>query len=308
MFSEISRRHFLSGAAAFGLAAQSFPAFSQTPSKLLGHAAIGNGPEAVAVLHQWLGDHTNFDWASPLFSRDKATYVLTDLRGYGLSRHLTGQYTIEEAAADVLALMDKRGFSRFHVVGHSMSGMIAQYLALHFPDRVKSVVCISPVPASGYKGDPAPLRAVITDDAAFATAVHKRTSARYGQPFVDWMRSVARTASPEALEGYLTMFTTTDFAAQAVNLPIPAVLITGARDIKFYSQGDLEPQFRKAFTNLQVAAIADAGHYPMMETPILLAALVERAIFGQPVTKNARVGRPGAGELAQTSDVQGGIV
>jgi len=297
MKNSLSRRSFLTGAAVAGVTAYTHQAHAQAGApatgqgdKVLGHVRIGNGSEAVLVLHQWLGDHTNFEWPSNFIARGKAQYVLADLRGYGLSRHMTGTYTMEEAAADVLHLMDRLGHARFHVVGHSMSGMIAQYLALRWPERVKSVVCISPVPASGYKGDPAPLRAVITDDAAFAKAVNARTANRYGAPFVEWMLATARRATVEAMEGFLTMFTTTDFAAQAVNLPTPAVLVTGARDIKFYSQAELEPQLRKVFTNLQTVTIADAGHYSMMETPILLASLVEKAVFGLPVAQNTRAG------------------
>lgn len=275
----VSRRFFLTAATAAGLAAcGSGRATGQT----LGHVVVGSGPEPVLVLHEWLGDHTNYDGAQPFLSPAAARYVFADLRGYGLSRDLAGTYTMAEAAADAVALMDSLGVGRFHVVGHSMSGMIAQYLAATRPDRVKSVVLISPVPASGFKADAtamAKLRAVISDDAALRAAVNARTSNRYGAGWLDRKVAMARRARPEALLGYLDMFTGTDFADRMTGLAVPATLVVGANDIPFYRRDALEPIVRKAFARVEVAVAADAGHYAMVETPVLLAALVERAVL-----------------------------
>ncbi|MBC7951159.1 MAG: alpha/beta hydrolase [Rhodospirillaceae bacterium] len=285
MLGSVNRRNFLLGASALGLAActSSLPA-----SPVLGHVTVGAGPEAVVVLHEWLGDHTNYDAMVPYLSISRAQYVFADLRGYGLSRAMSGSYTMEEAAGDVVALMDSLGHARFHVVGHSMSGMIAQYLMAQYPDRIKSVIAISPVPATGFKTDATgmgKLRAVITDDEAFRTAVTARTSNRYGTGWVDRKKAMARKASPEAMQGYLAMFTSTDFAARTVGLTIPVALLTGAQDIPFYRTAALEPQFQRAYPRLQVATIADAGHYAMLETPVLLAALIERAVFAEPLNR-----------------------
>lgn len=286
MLGSFPRRHFLLGASALGLAACT----SLPPPRPLGHVTVGSGPEAVLVLHEWLGDHSNYDGVVPYLSTSRAQYVFADLRGYGLSRSMTGAYSLEEAAGDVIALMDSLGHSRFHVVGHSMSGMIAQYLMAQYPDRIKSVVAISPVPATGFKTDAAGLgrlRAVITDDEAFRNAVTARTSNRYNQSWVERKMAMARRAAPEAMLGYLAMFTGNDFAGRVVGLTTPVALITGAQDIGYYSRASLEPQFQRAYPRLQVATITDAGHYSMLETPILLAALIERAVFSEPLTRNA---------------------
>ncbi|MGE5515626.1 MAG: alpha/beta fold hydrolase [Bacteroidota bacterium] len=258
---------------------------------MLGHTTVGNGPEAVIVLHEWLGDHGNYDGAVPYLSGAGATYVFADLRGYGLSSAMAGRYDITEAADDALALMDALGHQRFHVVGHSMSGMIAQYLAATRPDRVKSVVVISPVPATGFKADAAAmakLRAVITDDDALRAAVTVRTGNRYGQGWLDRKLAMARRAQPAAMLGYLDMFTGTDFASKMNDLPMPATLITGANDIAFYGHAALEPALRKAFRRLDATVVADAGHYSMVETPILLASLVERAVLAEPLSRPNR--------------------
>lgn len=59
-------------------------------------------------------------------------------------RHLLRQairpaYTLDDMAADTLALVDALGIQRFHVAGISMGGMIAQQLALMAPQRLLSM-------------------------------------------------------------------------------------------------------------------------------------------------------------------------
>lgn len=287
MLSAIPRRTFLTGISALQLAACA----ARPANGLLGHSILGNGEVTVLVLHEWLGDHTNYSGTLPYLSETRARYVFADLRGYGLSRNMSGTYSLDEAAGDVIALMDSLGAGRFHVVGHSMSGMIAQYLALTWPERVSGVIAISPVPASGFKADAAALaklRAVITDDDTLRAAVSVRTGNRYGRPWLDRKLALARRAQPAAMLGYLDMFTGNDFADRAVGLPMPATLIVGAHDIAFYGRAALEPALARAFSRLDVAVIADAGHYAMVETPVLLASLVERAVFAHPLTRSDR--------------------
>lgn len=45
------------------------------------------------------------------------TYAFVDIRGYGNSREVSGQFTIGEVAADAIALADQLGWHEFHVVG-----------------------------------------------------------------------------------------------------------------------------------------------------------------------------------------------
>jgi aminoacrylate hydrolase len=70
---------------------------------------------------------------------DRFTLISFDNRGIGASRILGGRLTVEDMAADGLAIMDAEGINQCHVVGHSMGGVIAQELALSAPERVSSL-------------------------------------------------------------------------------------------------------------------------------------------------------------------------
>ena len=74
--------------------------------------------------------------------RDRFTVVAPDNRGIGGSSPGAGNLTVEDMAADVLAIADAEGFDRFHLAGHSMGGLIAQEIALAAPRRVQSLALL----------------------------------------------------------------------------------------------------------------------------------------------------------------------
>jgi pimeloyl-ACP methyl ester carboxylesterase len=51
-------------------------------------------------------------------------------------------YTLRDMAQDTIALMDVLGIRSAHMVGASMGGMIAQEIAITFPERVRSLISI----------------------------------------------------------------------------------------------------------------------------------------------------------------------
>jgi len=52
------------------------------------------------------------------------------------------RYTLLDMAKDTLGLFDALGFRSAHVVGISMGGAIGQELAIHFPERVRTLTAI----------------------------------------------------------------------------------------------------------------------------------------------------------------------
>jgi pimeloyl-ACP methyl ester carboxylesterase len=67
------------------------------------------------------------------------TTVVLDNRGIGGSQILAGGLSIEAMAEDAIAIADAAGLDRFHLVAHSMGGLIAQEVALRVSDRVRSL-------------------------------------------------------------------------------------------------------------------------------------------------------------------------
>lgn len=74
--------------------------------------------------------------------------ILIDNRGSGRSR-VAGEIAIEDMVGDCAALLDLLSIDRAFVVGHSMGGMIAQRLAIAFPERVSQLVTLTTPHAIG---------------------------------------------------------------------------------------------------------------------------------------------------------------
>jgi len=82
--------------------------------------------------------------------------VRHDHRGTGLSDWIEDwdpahPYTLDDMAGDGIAVLDDLGVEKAHVVGISLGGMIAQQIAISYPDRVVSLTSLM---SSGYVEDP----------------------------------------------------------------------------------------------------------------------------------------------------------
>jgi len=238
----------------------------------------GTGAHAVIVLHGWFGDHGIWSPVYPLLDTDTFTYVFPDYRGYGGSRDITGQYTIEEISSDALALADALGFDRFSVIGHSMGGKAAQRLALDGGDRVKAVVGVTPVPASGVPLPPEirqVFEAVGTDaDAArqvIGGSLGQRLTPRLTQHILDLQRNTTR---PEAFEAYFRAFALDDFSQQAAQVRCPMLILVGEHD-QGVSVEFVNASFPPLYPQARIEVLPNSGHYPMVETPAWLVTRFE---------------------------------
>ena len=66
--------------------------------------------------------------------------ITFDHRGIGRSESLTYTYTTEAMADDAVSILDDLAMDRVHLYGFSLGGMVAQQVALRYPERVQSLV------------------------------------------------------------------------------------------------------------------------------------------------------------------------
>lgn len=69
-------------------------------------SVLGSGSHYVFALHGWCGRQTAYAPMYDALSPDELTYICPSNRGYGGSRGIHGEYTVDEIARDLLALAD----------------------------------------------------------------------------------------------------------------------------------------------------------------------------------------------------------
>jgi haloacetate dehalogenase len=104
------------------------------------------------LLHGFPQTHLMWRDIAPRLAR-RFTVVCADLRGYGRSGCPPSTedhtpYAKRAMARDMVAVMERLGFSRFAVAGHDRGGRVAYRLALDHPDRVTRVAVLDVVPTA----------------------------------------------------------------------------------------------------------------------------------------------------------------
>lgn len=106
------------------------------------YSLMGEGPPLVMIM----GLTANMDWWDKEFLRELSEshrLLLLDNRGAGRTQAPPeGDFEIGQFARDTAGLMDAVGFERADVLGVSMGGMIAQELALTYPEKVNRLVLV----------------------------------------------------------------------------------------------------------------------------------------------------------------------
>lgn len=99
----------------------------------------------LVILHGFLASSRNWRSVAQRLSENRGVYVL-DIRNHGASPHIQDM-DYPDMAQDVLAFLDKRELPKASIMGHSMGGKVAMWLALHFPERIDNLIVadISPV-------------------------------------------------------------------------------------------------------------------------------------------------------------------
>lgn len=104
----------------------------------LHYESTGTGPAVLLISGQAM---TLDAWWRTVPVLSSSFRVLTfDNRDVGRSSRSPWPYVVAQMADDAIAVLDAAGVARAHVYGISLGGMVAQELALRFPDRVQALV------------------------------------------------------------------------------------------------------------------------------------------------------------------------
>jgi pimeloyl-ACP methyl ester carboxylesterase len=183
-----------------------------------------------------------------------------------------------EAGADAIALADELGWERFSLIGHAMGGVAVQHVLAQAPGRVRRLVGVCPVPASGLplgESEWSLFVSAAASRASRAMIVNYSTGSRLNQAFIDKVVGHSlEHASRRAFAAYLPSWARADIVAQVKGNEVPVKVITGQYDPTQPAEF-MEQAWLQVYPNSELEVLPGTGQYPMYETPVALAASVE---------------------------------
>jgi pimeloyl-ACP methyl ester carboxylesterase len=170
------------------------------------------------------------------------TVLTFDNRGAGRSERPAGGLTLAGMAADAVSVLDAAKVARAHVYGISMGGMIAQELALRYPERVDALVLGAT--SAGGTAATAPdretlaflgRRATVPDEegrwASVPYVYSERTRRSGGQRIgEDFARRRAYRFDPVGYGAQLAAALQHNAAARLGDISAPTLVVHGAED------------------------------------------------------------------------------
>ncbi len=100
----------------------------------------GDGPPLLLISGTAFPGATWRTGISARFARAGFQVITYDHRGLGRSEKPDEPYSTQTFAGDAVGLLDMIGIEAAHIIGHSMGGRVAQWIALDHPDRVHRLV------------------------------------------------------------------------------------------------------------------------------------------------------------------------
>lgn len=162
----------------------------------------------LVLVHGFLGGSAQ--WAAQV-AAFSGTYdvIAVDLPGFGANNHLPAFHSIEAFAEWVIAELRRKGVERYHLLGHSMGGMIVQEMARMDRGRIERLVLYGTGATGVLPGRFETIeesKARARADGAKATA--RRIAATWflqqeNAPAFEACAAIAEQASPEAIQAGL---------------------------------------------------------------------------------------------------------
>jgi 3-oxoadipate enol-lactonase len=222
-----------------------------------------NGP-VVCLTHSLASDSGMWAEQVPALLAAGFRVLRIDMRGHGGSDPVAGDYTMDQLAADIVAIIEALGIGQMHFIGLSIGGMIGQAFAINYGTKLNSLMLCDTSPGSppDAKDTWAPRIAAVTKAGSLVPLADGTMESWFTNTFKSsspsrW-RQVRDTILGTTARGFLgcgAAIQSFDFVPRLPTLKIPALVVCGADD-----------QGTPPIANKRIAALVPGARYEEIET------------------------------------------
>jgi 3-oxoadipate enol-lactonase len=208
--------------------------------------------------------------------------VTYNRRGFAGSSRAPRPFTIEQQAADAIAVLDRVGADRVHLVGHSYGGAIALEMARRYPHRVASLALLEAAVPAIAEPDPQWVEVLTSAISLYQQGDARGAVIKFGNAvspgFWDAMTAAGMTHMQEqAMADAATFFEVElpalqqwQFGADDLRrVNIPALVVYGAESRPSSRAGDMA--LARMLPQAKPKEIFGAGHELQMKQPHAVA-------------------------------------
>jgi len=247
----------------------------------------GQGKPTLLFLNFWGGSTRTWTEVTDILL-PKFRCVRYDYRGWGQSEKPETGYGIKELASDALMLIKELQLDDYVIVGHSMGGKIAQYIASLNPVGLQGLLLVAPSPAF----------ATIMPENMYQNMLSAYTSKPGIEHTIDHVFNAsglsaemrARTIgdmqrhNDAARIGWPQIAMKEDVAAGLQNISVPTVVVVGDKDIVDNPER-MKKEVVAHIAGAELTIIPQVGHLSMLQAPREVAAVISSFVatnFQQP--------------------------
>ncbi len=242
------------------------------------HELHGDSGEPLVFIHGYTGDITDWRHQLPVFS-SRHRILVFDNRGHGRSEAPEDRsgYTVQRMADDAEALAEFVGFDRYHLLGHSMGGGIAQEIALRSPGKLISLTLHSSAPKFDLASN-AQLAMWIDYRLRVAETQGMRALAEMEAPLPppphmpagrteETKERLARMSADAFLGAWQGLTEWPGTVGRLAGIATPTLIIYGDLDAEPLREG--AALMARLIANSRLEVIPETGHSPQWERPEL---------------------------------------
>jgi pimeloyl-ACP methyl ester carboxylesterase len=236
----------------------------------------GQGTLALVFLHGW-GSST-LTWGRVIAALPSGyRTVAIDQRGWGSSEHPSSGYSLTELADDTGGAIEVLGLDRYILVGHSMGGKTAQFLASRRPKGLVGLVLVAPAPPSPFIV-PEELRVQMggPNVREFVTMAAEKilTYRPISREDVELLVSDAIRGSVAGRTAWGRETSLEDITDAVGHINAPTLVISGEHD-KIDTVENLKRELLPRIPGAVLQVIPDVGHLSLLEAPQEIARHID---------------------------------